>query len=329
MSEFKDALEKIAKENGIPLTEEVYRFGLSDEEYARQLALSREEDREDNAALYNHSFSHFVRPTVKQDPKPTKVSKPKKKRPVVSAADRLFKLYQRQLADKKYELENAFEGGDINQLADELDSIKKSIYKKAKQYPNLYKLLGEGSLEEGDKKIFDKETGYNVSADELFIFDRLKEKYPNIKMSYTDDRFVNPDTHRHFQLDFYDPDSDTGFNYNKHCKHGRRMYNPDDPNCQKDIKWLQSKSEPGNFYEKILHTWRDLDPLKREIAKQNGLNFIEWFNIDEFNKWYENPNLTYEEYKYAPDSIQYDSDEYFAQKARHRDIYGNDSKWDE
>lgn len=145
-------------------------------------------------------------------------------------------------------------------------------------------------------------------------------------MSYTDDRFVNPNTHRHFQLDFYDPDSDTGFNYNKHGKHGRRMYNPNDPNCQKDVKWLQSKSEPGNFYEKILHTWKDLDPLKRQVAKQNGLKFIEWFNMDEFDKWFANPSLTYPEYKTAPESMQYDREEYFAQKARGRDIYGLDSE---
>ena len=180
---------------------------------------------------------------------------------------------------------------------------------------------------EGDKKIFDKDSGYNVSEDELFIFNKLKEKYPNIKMSITDDRFINPETHRHFQLDFFDPDSDTGFNYNKHMKHGRRMYNPDDQNCQKDVIWLKSKSKPGNFYEKMLHTWKDLDPLKREVAKQNGLKFIEWFNLDEFLRWFDNPNLTYEEYKYAPDSMQYDSEEYFAQKARGRDIYGLDSDY--
>lgn len=179
------------------------------------------------------------------------------------------------------------------------------------------------NIAEGDKKIFDKESGYNISEDELYIFNKLKEKFPNIKMSVTDDRFVNPETHRHFQIDFYDPDSDTAFNFDKHIKHGRRKYNSEDPNCQADVKWLENKD--GEFYAKILHTWRDLDPLKREVAKQNGLNFIEWFNLDEFNNWYSNPELSYEEYKYAPESMQYDSDEYFKQKARGRDIYGLDS----
>ena len=180
-------------------------------------------------------------------------------------------------------------------------------------------------LEEGEKKIFDKKSGYNISKDEQFIFDKLKKKYPKLQMSITDDRFVNPDTHRHFQIDFYDPESDTAFNFNKHIKHGRRKYNSQDPNCIGDVEWLESAAKPGNFYEKILHTWKDLDPLKRVIAKQNGLKLIEWFNLDEFLRWYKNPELTYEEYKYAPDSMQYDSEDYFEQKARGRDIYGLDS----
>ena len=47
-------------------------------------------------------------------------------------------------------------------------------------------------IQEGDKKVFDKDSGYNSSKDEQYIFEKLKEKYPNIVISYTDDRFVNP-----------------------------------------------------------------------------------------------------------------------------------------
>lgn len=184
--------------------------------------------------------------------------------------------------------------------------------------------LSQSSIQEGDKKVFDKDSGYNSSKDEQYIFEKLKEKYPNIVISYTDDRFINPETKRHFQLDFYDPDSDTGFNYNKTWTHCRRKFNPNDPNCQEDVKWLES--QPGDYYKRALKQWTITDPIKREVAKANGLKFIEWFNLDEFNTWFENPELNYEEYKYAPDSVQYDSEEYFKQKARGRDIYGNDSQ---
>ena len=118
-------------------------------------------------------------------------------------------------------------------------------------FRNLVENILNAHLEEGDKKVFDKNSGYNSSYDEEFIEEKLKEKYPNLIMSYTDDRFVNPETNRHFQLDFYDPDSDTGFNYNKHIKHGRRKFNENDPACIDDVKWLESLAKPGNFMKKF------------------------------------------------------------------------------
>lgn len=195
-------------------------------------------------------------------------------------------------------------------------SIAKDIIKQ---------LVESCAITEGDKKVFDKDSGYNSSIDEQYIFEKLKEKWPDVIMSYTDDRFVNPETHRHFQSDYYIPSQDWFLNYNKIFTHGRRRFNPNDPNCQDDVKWLESKSKPGNYYERALKQWTITDPIKREIAKNNGLRLIEWFNLDEFNNWYNDPSLEYEEYKYAPNSIQYDSEEYFKQKARGRDIYGNDS----
>lgn len=192
-----------------------------------------------------------------------------------------------------------------------------------------FRILVENLLSEKDeyisKKIFDDKSGYNISKDEIYIYDMLKERWPDVVQSYTDDRFVNPETHRHFQADFYIPSEDMFCNYNKHFKHGRRKYNPEDETCIDDVNWLKSKASPDSFYEKVLHTWTVVDPIKREVAEQQGFKFVEWFNLDEFNTWYENPNLTYEEYKYAPLSLQYDSDEYFKEKERGRDIFGNDS----
>lgn len=193
-----------------------------------------------------------------------------------------------------------------------------------------FRKLFERVISEGDKKVFTPgDTHYNSSKDELYYFDLLKKKWPDTIMSYTDDRFINPETNRHFQLDYYIPSLDWGINLEKVVTHGRRPYNPEDPNCQKDVRWLKSKAEQGNYYERMLKQWTVTDPIKREVANNSGMRYIEIFNMDEFNKWYENPELTYEEYKYAPESMQYDSDEYFKQKARKRDIYGNDSAWDE
>lgn len=179
------------------------------------------------------------------------------------------------------------------------------------------------AFSEGDKKVFDKDSGYNISKDEEYYYDLLKKRWPDIEKSITRDDFVNPETHRHFQIDFWVPSENMAIQINKHIKHGRQKFNPENPMHQKDVAWL--KTMPGDFYKKILYTWTELDPLKRELAKNAGFKYVEIFNMDEFNKWYENPNLTYEEYKTAPESMQYNSEEYFDQKERGRDIYGVDS----
>ena len=186
------------------------------------------------------------------------------------------------------------------------------------------KNMYESTITEGDKKIFDKKSGYNISKDELYYYDLLKKKWPDIQQSVTDDKFVNPITHRHFQMDYFVPSENMIIQINKNWKHGRRPYNPEDPSCQADVKWLESQD--GEYYDKVLHTGTKLDPLKRIIAENNGFKYVEIFNMDEFNKWYNNPELTYDEYKY-PTRIKYDSDEYFKQKARGRDIFGNDSDY--
>lgn len=323
MSKIRKILESIADKNKISLYED-NNLNMSDEEYANELSKWREEEEEERNSLYNYTQPwKTYKPVQKSNDTSNEKSviTPKK---AVDPNKLQFYKFRSSMNKLIKNLRTSEDYSDINEWAQELDRLRKRIKTLSAFNPYLKSLIDENTLAEGDKKIFDKNSGYNVSEDELYIFDKLKEKYPNIQMSVTDDRMISPDTHRHWELDFYDPDSDTGFNYNKHIRHGRRKYNSEDPNCQADVKWLQRQE--GDFYKKILHTWRDLDPLKREVAKANGLKYIEWFNLDEFNKWFENPELSYEEYRYAPDSLQYDSEEYFDQKARGRDVYGNDSQ---
>jgi len=182
------------------------------------------------------------------------------------------------------------------------------------------------NIEEGDKKVFDKDSGYNVSKDENFYYDLIKKKWPDAERSQTFDTFRNPENNRPWQVDIYVPSEKMMIMIQKNWKHGRRPYDPTDKTCQDDVNWLKSKK--GEFYNKVLYTWTELDPLKRKIARQLGYKYIEIFNMDEFLEWYKNPTLTYEEYKH-PVTLQYDSDEYFKQKANHRDIYGNDIAWDD
>lgn len=320
MSEFKDIIKEIAKENGINLTES-NPFGLSDEEYAQQLAKSREEDQEDLINMYNSNIPYSNK-LFKSSQKINNISK----KPKIIDLNPEYSHFKKKLELKKREISDNDWPEEVNQLASELEDIKNELIKRSKNNPKLLELLGEEKEEKSSKKIFDKTTGYNVSEDENFYYELIKKKWPDVERSKTFDDFRNPENHRPWQVDFYVPSENMMIQINKNWRHGRRPYDPDDLDCKADVDWL--KSQKGDYYKKVLYTWTELEPLKRKIAKELGYNYVEIFNMDEFIDWYKNPSLTYEEYKH-PTRLKYDSDEYFTQKARHRDIYGNDSKWNE
>ena len=186
-----------------------------------------------------------------------------------------------------------------------------------------FRKIVERILDEGDKKIFNKHgPHYNSSKDEEAVYDLLKKKWPKMIVNYKNEDFRSPATHRTWQIDFASPEDNLYINYNRHIKHGRRIYNPEDPNCQKDVAWL--KKQDGEFYKKILHTWTVVDPLKRIVAKQLGWRYIELFDRDEVEKFLADPTLSYDEYRSPIETMQYDSDRYFKGKDRNRDEFGND-----
>ena len=214
--------------------------------------------------------------------------------------------------------------GIITVMTDE-DIFKEiSATKDSKITDLIDKLMLDENTELDEEKVYDKDSGYNVSEDENYYYDMIKKKWPDAEKSVTLDWFRNPENNRPWQIDVLLPDEKTIIMSNGHIKHGRRPYNPEDPDCQKDVEWL--KKQKGEFYDKILYTWTELDPMKRQVAKENGYKYLEFFDIAEFNRWYENPDLTYEEYKDAPESLQYDREEYFDKKAQGIDLYGNSVK---
>ena len=43
-------------------------------------------------------------------------------------------------------------------------------------------------------------------------------------------------------------------------------------------------------YKDAIKVWTIRDPLKRKIAKENNLNWLEFFSIDDFNIWFQSIN---------------------------------------
>lgn len=82
-----------------------------------------------------------------------------------------------------------------------------------------------------------------------------------------------------FNCDFYVPSLDLYIEFNGNWTHGRH---PFDESNEDDIKTVAKwKERGGKFYELAIHTWTIRDVNKRETAKKNGINYVEFWSVDD------------------------------------------------
>ena len=126
----------------------------------------------------------------------------------------------------------------------------------------------------------------NSSKTELDSYNLLKQKYSDVIHHYKDnDRYP-------FNCDFYIPSLDLFIECQYGQFHHGRPYLGTEEDL-KDIEILKQKAkrrckETGKYkskYDSELETWTIRDVNKRNIAKQNNLNFIEFWNINELKNY--------------------------------------------
>lgn len=129
----------------------------------------------------------------------------------------------------------------------------------------------------------------NTSKDEEYIFQLLSSKFDNVKRNHRTK--VYP-----FHCDFYIPLIDTYIEYQGFWTHGNEPFvGTDEQN--KRVEWLKEKTNELNYknksktmYKIAIDVWTVRDPLKRETARKNNLNWMEFFTMDEFMAWYDSLN---------------------------------------
>ena len=96
-----------------------------------------------------------------------------------------------------------------------------------------------------------------------------------------------------FECDFYIPELDLYIEYQGYKTHGKEPYNPDNPEHIKLVEEYKKRAEEINFkdekkvqYLRYINVWTVRDPLKRETARKNELNYIEFFNMKQFMEWF-------------------------------------------
>ena len=129
-----------------------------------------------------------------------------------------------------------------------------------------------------------KNHSFNQSKPEEECYILIKEKYPDVIRQYHSKEYP-------YACDFYIPSIDTYIEYNGsqyHHKHPFDKNNEDDIkelNKLKELEQEKLKTYKHTQYTEIIYTWTDLDIRKRKIAKQNNLNFIEFWSVQELKDW--------------------------------------------
>lgn len=116
---------------------------------------------------------------------------------------------------------------------------------------------------------------FNTSIPEKESYKLLKEKYPDTKYQYRSELYP-------FNCDFYIPSLDLYIECNYHWTHG---FKPFENTEEDNIKLQQWKNKNTKFYNTAIECWTKRDVNKRNIAKQNNLNYIEFWNINELKNW--------------------------------------------
>ena len=124
-----------------------------------------------------------------------------------------------------------------------------------------------------------KNNTFNTSKIEELSYILLKEKYEDVIRQYKSELYP-------FVCDFYIPSLNLYIECNYHWTHGDHPYNEN--NKEDQILLEKWKTKNTKYYKGAIYTWTIRDVNKRNIAKQNNLNYIEFWNNNELKKWIEN-----------------------------------------
>lgn len=160
-------------------------------------------------------------------------------------------------------------------------------FPKSKQYKDLYK--NKEWVEEKQRKWYQtrKKNGYNyMSLPEQIVSQYLIQIFPDLE-------YIHKDSLYPFNCDFYIPSRKLYIEINFTYEHHNEEFDPKNPNHIKEInhclvksKQLKESHKYKNRYLNKIYIWTDLDPRKRQVAAESGINYKYFYNYKDFYSWY-------------------------------------------
>lgn len=134
-----------------------------------------------------------------------------------------------------------------------------------------------------DRKIKEIETKrirktLTTSKFEENVYQLLLEKFSEVKRQYKSELYPH-------HCDFYIPSINTYIEIQGNWTHGKHPFDPNNPKDHEQKQFLEEKAKTSKYYAVALNVWTISDPSKRETAKKNNLNYLEFWNIEDVKNW--------------------------------------------
>lgn len=171
----------------------------------------------------------------------------------------IFKSKAKQTCIKKYGVDNISKLPEISKRK----SIKMASKESQEKHNNSMKL----------------NNSYGKSKEEDKCYELLITKFNDVKRQYRDQRYP-------FNCDFYIPSLDLFIEYNGSHFHHYHIFDKDNIDDINELNRLKNLDNGHNQYSQIILTWTKSDPLKLQIAKNNKLNYLFFYNLKDFKEWF-------------------------------------------
>lgn len=120
--------------------------------------------------------------------------------------------------------------------------------------------------------------GFNPSKSEHIIYNLLNEIFSYVEWGRKDNKYP-------YWCDFYIPEIDTYIEFQGYWTHGNHPFNENSLEDIQRLNWLKEHANKSKLYTAAINVWTKIDPQKRIVAKENNLNYIEFWSINEVKEW--------------------------------------------
>lgn len=232
--------------------------------------------KKNNTMINTYGFvSHFSDPITQQHIKESYINNFGVDNPAKSLK---IKNKMKETCLKKYGTASPFASKEVQEKIKQTNLMRYNVanpFESAELMKNAY------SYEARLKAYKTKQKNNNGSSLENYLENIFITNNILYKSQY------NLDPRYPFHCDFYLPNTDTFIEINGFWTHGSHWFDANNLDDINVLNFWKEKLKYHSMYEAAIRQWTKTDPLKRNIAKTNNLNYVVLWTLEDIQMWIE------------------------------------------